>query len=113
MKDASRYLSGGSCFEPRPGSICLQPLVAAISGVQDPAHVHESAQMLLYCDVMDFGCGPLPLVRPLRTHKRIPLHTASISIGRRDQHCVYTGGNTPHTIGGLWCSEQWVKHEPG
>jgi gluconolactonase len=64
MKDAS-VSSGGSCFEPRQGPYVLQPLVAAVSGVQDGIHVHESAQMLLYCDGDGLWVWSIPLVRPL------------------------------------------------
>jgi hypothetical protein len=45
MKDAS-VSSGGSCFEPHCGSICLQPLVAVVLGVQDGIQCARVSQML-------------------------------------------------------------------
>jgi gluconolactonase len=60
MKDDS-----GGCFEPQNGPWSLQPLVPVVSGIQDGIHVHESAQLLLYCDGDGLWVWSIPLYRPL------------------------------------------------
>jgi sugar lactone lactonase YvrE len=94
MKDDS---GSGSCFEPVDGPFVLQPLAPVVSGIQDGIHVHESAQLLLYCDGDGLWVWSIPLYRPLGV-VRMPCTQLQFQQGDEADEGTGTGISTVYIL---------------